>query len=196
MRDRRWPVLLAIITLASCGGTPEPRLEPVGDVIPAGISLAGRWQLREADDDSARRIRDAGHQAMGSVGDAISPSRRDGDRSKKSKDSPSVHVFLETGRDLKITQTGDGLFISFDRSVVEEYQFREHRLVRVGPIDAERASGWKDGRYVILTADREGALLTETYTVLDDGDVLERTMTIEYREEQTLSVQQLFDRVR
>ena len=132
---------------------------------------------------------------MGSVGDAISPSRRDGGRSKNSKDSPSVHVFLETGRDLKITQTDDGLFISFDRSVVEEYQFREHRGIRVGPIEAERASGWKDGKYVILTADREGAILTETYTVVEDGDVLERTITIEYREEKTLSVRQFFERV-
>lgn len=196
MRVRRWPVLFAILVLASCGGTPEPRLEPVGDVIPAGTSLAGRWALREAGDDSAQRIRDAGDKAMGRVEDAIAPTRRERGRSKNSKDSPSVYVFLETGRDLKITQTEEGLFISFDRSVVEEYRFREHRGVRVGPLEAERASGWIDGRYVILTADQEGALLTETYAILEGGDVLERTITIEYKDEQSLFVRQLFGRVR
>ena len=195
MVERYWLITALVVTLVGCGGAPEPRLEPIGDVIPPGISLAGRWQLRAVDDDAARRIRDAGQRAAGRVEDAISPTRREKSRSKGSKDSPSVHVFLETGRNLKITQTGDGLFISFDRSVVEEYQFREHRAVRVGPIEAERASGWQNGRYVILTADTQGAVLTETYALLDE-DVLERTITIDHKQEQTLNVRQLFDRVR
>ena len=195
MYERHWLITALVLTIVGCGGAPEPRLEPIGDVIPPDMSLAGRWQLRDVDDDSARRIRNAGQQAAGRVEDAIAPTRREKNRSKSSKDSPSVHVFLETGRNLKITQTSDGLFISFDRSVVEEYQFREHRAVRVGPIEAERASGWKDGRYVILTADTQGALLTETYALLD-GDILERTITIDYKQERTLNVRQLFDRIR
>ena len=54
-----------------------------------------------------------------------------------------AQVFLETGANVKLTQTDDGLFISYDRSVVEEYIFGEHRIATVGPISAERASGWR-----------------------------------------------------
>ena len=84
--------------------------------------------------------------------------------------------------------------MSFDRSVVEEYRFREQRLISIGPIEAERVSGWQDGRYVILTLDEQGALLTETYRLIED-DVLERTMQIVYKEKEQLSIKQLFDRM-
>jgi hypothetical protein len=104
-------------------------------------------------------------------------------------------VFLETGTKLKITQTNDGLFISFDRSVVEEYRFREHRSINVGPIQADRVSGWVDGRYVIQTLDAQAALLTETYALAKDGQQLVRTVTIVYKEQETLSLQQVFDRL-
>jgi hypothetical protein len=96
---------------------------------------------------------------------------------------------------LKITQTPHGLFVSFDRSVVEEYRFREHRLVNVGPIEADRASGWQDGRYVIQTLDSEGALLQETYALEAEGEVLVRTVSVIYNNEEILSLRQAFDRL-
>jgi len=181
----RNPILLLLpLLLTACGGTPMPQLTPVGDVIPAGISLEGRWQLRE--DGPAGQPATGGLDVMGT------PDRRK--RGRRSDDGPSVHMFLETGSKLKITQTVHGLFISFDRSVVEEYRFREHRRINVGPIDADRVSGWADGRYVIQTLDRQSALLTETYALQDDGLRLVRTVTIVYKEQETLSLRQVFDR--
>jgi len=177
-------LLLLPLLLTACATPPAPQLAPVGQVIPAGISLAGRWQLREAGDAP-------GMDATS----AISNRGISGRRSRPEKDGPSVHVFLETGSRLKITQTSYGLFVSFDRSVVEEYRFREHRRVNVGPIEADRVSGWKDGRYVIQTLDAQGALLTETYALHDDGQQLLRTASIVYKEQETLSLLQVFDRL-
>ena len=104
-------------------------------------------------------------------------------------------MFLRTGERLKITQTPYALFVSFDRSVVEEYRFREHRPVNVGPIEADRVSGWVDGKYLIQTLDREGALLQESYALGAGGEVLVRTVTVTYRNEPVLSLQQAYDRV-
>lgn len=182
-------MLLPVVFLLSCGGTPVPELVPEGAVIPEGVSFEGRWQL-QVDETGP------GARAGPSRADAIVlPNRRSrGRRSQQSKNDPSVHVFLETGSDLKITQTADGLFISFDRSVVEEYRFREHRRIQVGPIEADRVSGWVDGRYVIKTLDPQGALLTETYSLQDNGRRLLRTINIVYKEAETLALQQVFDR--
>ena len=75
------------------------------------------WELSD-DGDAARKVREAEQRVAGSVEDALAPSREE--KPRRSRDKTSVHVFLETGRKLKITQTNDGLFVSFDRSVVEE----------------------------------------------------------------------------
>jgi hypothetical protein len=180
---------LLLLLLSGCGATPLPQLTPIGDVIPADISLAGRWQLRADRDESE------GKPAAGNNDPIVARDRRNrGRRSGGSDDGPSVYVFLETGSNLKITQTDYALFISFDRSVVEEYRFREHRSINVGPIQADRVSGWLDGRYVIQTLDVQGALLTETYALQDDGLQLLRTATIEHNEQETLALQQVFDR--
>lgn len=184
-------LLLLSLLLVACGATPAPQLAPVGEVIPDGISLEGRWHLRVAGDEPEAR---AGQPAADGI---IVPNRREHGRgSRQPKDGPSVHVFLETGSNLKVTQTGYGLFISFDRSVVEEYRFREHRRVNVGPIEADRVSGWADGRYVIQTLDAQSALLTETYALQDGGRQLVRTVTIVHKDQETLSLQQIFDRVK
>ena len=176
------PLLLLLpLLLAACATPSAPQLPPVGQAIPDGISLAGNWQLREAGDAPGM--------------DVPSAASNRGRRSRQDKDGPSVHVFLETGSRLKVTQTDYGLFVSFDRSVVEEYRFREHRRISVGPIDADRVSGWEDGRYVIQTLDVHGALLTETYALHDDGQQLLRTASIVYREQETLSLLQVFDRL-
>jgi len=174
------PLLLPLL-LAACSGTRGPQLTPVGVAIPEGVTFEGRWQLRDTAGESG-----AHSDTVPLVG---------GRKSRREKDSPSVQVFLETGSNLKVSQTSHGLFISFDRSVVEEYRFREHRGVNVGPIAAERVSGWEDGRYVIQTVDAVGALLTETYSLRDNGQQLVRTATIVYKEQETLSLRQVFDRL-
>jgi hypothetical protein len=165
--------------LSACAGTGPPQLTPVGDVIPADVSLAGRWQLRDGAGDAERRIRQSEYRTSGG---------------RRGADGPAVFVFLRTGSRLKITQTRYGLFVSFDRSVVEEYRFREHRLVSVGPIEADRASGWMDGKYVIQTLDSDGALLEETYALEADGDALVRTVSVVYNNDEVLSLRQVYDR--
>jgi len=105
-----------------------------------------------------------------------------------------VHVFLETGEALKITQTPDGLFISFDRAIVEEYRFGELREVNVGPVIAQRASGWEGASYVIQTLDNDGVILTEEYRLEDSGTVLIRDILVSKGESKQLDVRQVFDR--
>lgn len=188
-------LVFASLALAGCVSQPRPQLTPVGDVIPAGVSFAGRWQLRAEGDEAERRIRESEHKSSGGIQDAVAPPRRDRSRSRRGVDGPSVYVFLRTGNKLKITQTPHGLFISFDRSVVEEYRFREHRFVNVGPIEADRASGWQDGKYIIQTLDSESALLEETYALEAGGTVLFRTVSVVYDDEEILSLRQAFDRL-
>jgi hypothetical protein len=188
-------LVFASLALAACVTQPRPQLTPVGDVIPAGVSLAGRWQLQAEKDDAERRIRAAEHKSSGGLEDVVAPAGRDRSRNRRGADGPSVYVFLRTGSKLKVTQTPYALFISFDRSVVEEYRFREHRLINVGPIEADRASGWQDGRYVIQTLDSEGALLQETYTLDAGGEALVRTVSVVYDDEEILSLRQAFDRL-
>jgi hypothetical protein len=47
-----------------------PQLTPVGEAIPAGISLAGRWQLR-SDGDAAEKL-----AAAGANEEPVVPDRR------------------------------------------------------------------------------------------------------------------------
>ena len=168
------------LVLAGCAGSSPPRLTPIGNVIPAGVSFEGRWQLQAGADDTDQRIRKAGYRSSSG---------------RRGADGPSVYVFLRTGERLKISQTPYALFVSFDRSVVEEYRFREHRMVNVGPLEADRASGWVDGRYVIQTLDDEGALLEESYVLQTGGDMLVRTVSVDYGNEEIFSLRQAYDRV-
>lgn len=173
------------LALAACVSTAPPRLTPIGGPIPDAVSLAGRWQLQQSATDVAQRP-DAGLQ------DVMTPARRD--RSRPVAEGPSVSVFLRSGNRLKISQTPYGLFISFDRSVVEEYRFHEHRRVNVGPIEADRVSGWVDDRYVIRTLDSDGALLEESYALQAGDEVLLRNLSIVHNNREILALRQLYDR--
>jgi len=94
---------------------------------------------------------------------------------------------------LRITQTSEGLFISFDRSVVEEYTFGENRTVSVGPIEAQRVSGWVGQELILETMDEQGNVLTETWSLDDGGSILIRNMTMTKGEQQLWSAMQVFD---
>ena len=124
-------------------------------------------------------------------GERLIPGNSNGTRRRN--EDIQVHVFLETGRALRITQTDYGLFISFDRAIVEEYRFGEQRMVRVGPIQAERVSGWEDNAYVIETRDKEGTMLIESYR-LEGADTMLRRVRITGEPTTELDVEQVFDR--
>ncbi len=143
----------------------DPTLITRPDPVPAGLDLTGSWI-----------------QTMNSG--VSQPEARD----------TAVNVFVKTGKALKLTQTETGLFISFDRSVVEEYRFGENRIISIGEIDAERASGWAENGYVIETLDDDNALLIDTYRLLNEGESLRRTLVLQYRDKRLLDLQFDYDR--
>ena len=114
-------------------------------------------------------------------------------RRRPSSESPDIWIFLETGKRLRITQTSDGLFISFDRSVVEEYTFGENRTVSVGPIEAQRVSGWVGHELVLETMDEQGMVLTEIWALEEGGSVLVRNISVNKGDKLLYSARQVFD---
>ncbi len=105
-----------------------------------------------------------------------------------------VYVFLETGTALKVTQTAHALFISFDRSVVEEFRFGESRLVSVGEVEAQRVTGWEGTQLVVETLDKNGIKLTERFHLTNGGATLQRQITFRSKKLEEETIVQEFDR--
>ena len=189
-------IVLTILLLAMAGCAAQERLVTKSALVPAGVDLSGRWQLRDASDDTARRIEAAERRAAGGLDDLVQSSRRNSrSHPARHKSRSLVHVFLETGNALKITQTEHGLFISFDRAIVDEYLFGEHRIANVGPVTAERVSAWENRHFVTETLAEVGGKLLETYSLAENNAVLIRDITMLHKKKQELAIQQVFDRV-
>ena len=185
MRNGAAVACLMLILLACAS---KPVLVPKNAVAPPGVDFSGQWLLRVGD-----RPEVAGERGPG-MEPPLTEVKRRSRRSRSSRGSSSVHVFLETGRSLKITQTEHGFFVSLDRAIVEEFVFGENRTVAVGPIEAWRVSGWEDDAYVVETLDEQGALLRDEWRLDESGDVLLRAVSIVQREKVKLSFAQQFDR--
>lgn len=179
----------SLATLIVTGCAYREVLDRRSAVAPTDVDLSGQWTLHRDALDTNRRIAAAEREAAGGGDRLFEPQRRES--SRRSARS-LVHVFLETGRNLKITQTRDGLFISFDRAIVEEYHFGEYRRVNVGPIEADRSSGWETGAYVIETLDDDGAKLFERYRLADAAQTLVREIRVSRKDLVELSVEQRF----
>ena len=110
------------------------------------------------------------------------------------RDGSVIHVFLESGESVKITQTLHGIFISFDRAIVEEFTFGENRIVSVGPIEAQRVAGWDADDFIAETMDESGTVLTESWSLAEEGSVLLREISVVKKETVILSIMQVFDR--
>jgi len=160
-----WTASLGTLLLILVACSSEPTLITRPDPVPVGIDLTGNWVQVENSGISQPEARDE-----------------------------AVHVFLKMGKSLKITQTEDGIFVSFDRSVVEEYRYGENRRISIGQITADRASGWAEKGYVIETIDEEGALLIDTYRLRNEGESIRRTVVLMDRDRELLSLQLDFDR--
>lgn len=191
------PLLLAAI-LGACA-KPEVLVgRPAA--VPVGVDLSGYWQLRVDGSDGAGRIREAIRATDGiDDKDIFRQQKRETTRyGSTRRDSRIkgglVFVFLETGKSLKVTQTEYGLFISFDRAVVEEFRFGENRMVNVGEVTAQRVTGWQGPVLVVETLDRNSMKLTERYRLADGGKVLERTIILRSAKGEEETVVQLFDR--
>lgn len=192
---KRFATVVVAVSFAFIAGCAAKEVLVAKSAVAAGNDLTGQWQLREDGQAAAKRIRDAEFAAAGGNEPLVPMENRySGQSTRGAGGGASVHVFLETGRSLKITQTDYGLFVSFDRAVVEEYRFGENREVRVGPILADRVSGWEGSAYVIETLDDNGAKLVEAYQLQDGGSSLLRKIKIVDKNVTQLSVDQIFDR--
>lgn len=160
-------ILVLILCLAGCS---TEVLVAKSSAVPDGVDFSGQWRLRVADEEPIRR-------------------------QSRPKKGGSVHVFLEKGSNLKITQTEFGIFVSFDRAIVEEYRFGEYRSVNVGPIVASRVSGWEGDAYVIETLDKDGEKLIEKYRLEDNNSRLVRQIGIWFKDTRTTQIEQIFDRI-
>ena len=182
--------LLAAIILSGCSSKPVLMSKSSG--VPAGLDLSGHWTLRAGPGSDIKADRDREPQfRIPSENNVERPTRS---RSTWRSSGPSVQLFLESGTALKITQTGAGLFISFDRSIVEEYTFGENRVVEIGPIEARRVSGWEGRAFVVETLDDHGSIMTETWRLDDSGNTLTRDITVVRGGKQKSFSRQLFDR--
>jgi hypothetical protein len=159
--------VVLLFALVAAGCVAREVLLPKSATVPVGVDFSGNWELR---------------------GDPVALPRG------RESDGELVRVFLETGQALGITQTEHGIFISFDRAVVEEYRFGEQRQVNVGPIVADRVSGWEGPGYVVETLDDDGVKLVDSYRLADGDRSLRRDIVILRGGKRTFESSQLFDR--
>ena len=198
MPDWRLSSVWLLLFLGACAS--REVLIPWPAAPPAGVELGGQWQLAGDAEQIRRRLSEAIRRTDGLpdrlvLEPAPRTERRLGGRRDDGRARGGlVHVFFEDGENLKITQTRDGLFVSFDRAVVEEYRYGENREVSVGQAKAQRVSGWDGSDYVIESLDRSGMKLTERYQLGDSGDTLIRPITFRASDGESVTVIQRFRR--
>lgn len=182
-----------LVVMAACAGR-EVLLPKTPDA-PAGVDLTGNWKLRN-DPAADQRLINSAIRRTDDVDERI--VLRPTEQQRGARPSPNrgglVYVYLQNGENLKITQTDAGLFLSFDRAVVVEYRFGENREVRIGPVIADRVSGWEDRAYVAETLDQNNMKLTERFVLAEEGRVLRRTITLRGKNMEEATIFQTFDR--
>ena len=188
-----------LFVLYGCA-TPEV-LMPKGASAPAGVDFSGRWKIRPQLAHDQRRINEAINRTDGvdnrTVMREMIKQQRNAQNGRRRSGGTSgglVHLFLETGDLLKITQTPYTLFISFDRAVVEEYTFGENRPINIGEADAYRVSGWEGNTYIIETLGEKGMKLTDRYSLADDNERLIRRITLRSKDMEEVTIVQELDR--
>ena len=161
--------IVLLLTLASCGS--ELLLESRSAAVPAGVDFTGYWQLRKDPDAKPVPVNVNGDEPPIIIS---SDRRQHRSQRRRSSSGTSAQVFLELGESLKITQTDFGIFISYDRSVVEEFTFGENRIINIGPIEAKRVAGWEADAFVVETLDDTGTILFEAWRLEESDAVLIR----------------------
>jgi hypothetical protein len=186
--------LVLCLALAACG---EPEiLEPRDGTVPYGADFSGNWVMREIPPAERRRLAEAINKTDGVDDDRVfrRQTSRNRNRGGVKVEGGLVYVFLETGTALKVTQTPHALFISFDRSVVEEFRFGENRIVSIGAVEAQRVTGWEGNELVVETLGKKGMKLTERFQLTDGGKTLQRQITFRSRKLEEETIVQEFDR--
>jgi hypothetical protein len=183
-----------------CGCSALETLPSRDGSVPVGVDLSGNWRLRTNSSSNQVRVRDAIRQTDGVKDDDVftQPDRQSGSRTgranRRKLKGGLVHLFLELGASLKVTQTDNGVFISFDRSIVEEFRFGENRLISVGEAEAQRVTGWEGDAMVVDTLDRNGMKMTETFHLLEGGSVMERKILFRSKRDEEATIIRVFDR--
>ncbi len=67
-------------------------------------------------------------------------------------------------------------------------------MVNVGPIEAQRVSGWEGRSFVVETMDADGNVLTESWSLDENGRVLVRNLAITVDDQPGWWSRQVFDR--
>ena len=67
-------------------------------------------------------------------------------------------------------------------------------MVSIGPIEAQRVSGWEANSFIVETLDTSGTVLAERWHLENDDAVLVRDISMSKDEYETYSEQQTFDR--
>ena len=191
----RWIQIWAALCLTLGACAEMEILEPRDGAVPAGTDLSGNWAMREIPPAERRRLLEAINKTDGVDDDEYFRQRKAQTRSRsRSRKGGLVYVFLETGTALKITQTPHALFISFDRSVVEEFRFGENRIISIGEVEAQRVTGWESNQLVVETLDKNGMKLTERFRLLDGGKILQRQITFRSKKLEEETIVQEFDK--
>lgn len=195
MRVGKFLLVSLVLVIAACAS--REVLLSRSPAVPFGVDLSGNWKLRNDPAADQRRINSAIRRTDGADDRIVlTPSDRQDSRARPTPTRGGlVHVFLQNGENLKITQTAAGIFISFDRAVVVEYRFGENREIRVGPVIADRVSGWEGETYVAETLDQNNMKLTERFALASGGQVLRRTITLRSKSMREETIFQVFDRV-
>lgn len=196
----RGPAALIVAAAVLAGCAPREVLTPKPGEPPPGVNFSGLWQLAADAQAEQRRLDAAVRRAGGNQETRVlrrvrAPDGREDVIAERRLSGGLVHLFLHNGERLKITQTRAGLFISFDRAVVEEFRFGEHRQVEVGPVIADRVSGWEGRAYVVETLDENRMKLTERFELPAGGDRLRRTIVLRAANGESATVVQEFERV-
>lgn len=184
------------LLLSACGA--RESLARKSGTAPSANELSGRWTLVESFEATQREL-DKAIGATNGVDDArelrrLSSAQAAGKRTPRPKVGGLIHVFLENGKTLKISQSETDLYISFNRAVVEEYHFGEVRMIRVGEAAAQRVSGWEDSQFIVETLGEKGMKLTERYYLIDEGTHLRRQIVLRSRAGEEFSIVQNFSR--
>jgi hypothetical protein len=182
-------LVLSTLLVAACVARPQLVPRPGGN--PQQVDLSGRWVLRNGGE---RPVSNEQTIRIPPPTGIRGPTYQRPRARKPRSDGSALRVFLQTGTLLKVTQTDYGLFFSFDRAIVEEYNFGENRKVSVGPIEAQRVSGWDGRTFITETMDEEGNVLTELWRLEDDGALLVRDVSIGDESTVGFSAQQVFIR--
>lgn len=184
-----------------CGCASPEVLLPMSATVPAGIDLSGQWRIRPSAAQGQPGIREAIDRTDGVDAGNVMRDLRDQQRRERAGMASGgetrgglVHLFLKTGKSLKITQTPYALFVSFDRAVVEEYRFGEDRPISIGEAEAHRVSGWEGNAYVIQTLGEKGMKLTDRYSIAGDQQSLTRHIVLRGKDMKEVTIVQEFGR--